>query len=298
MGNRYRSLFWIIPAVVLFGAGFALSARWDLQIDQAVYSPQNLLACLFEAFGWLPAFLPIILLGMLWAAEGYHATKKRWRLALGCLVVFVGLAVLYNTCYHYLEKRGLAEGVGDARKWLWLAFGVAVALAAFWWVFRQQKAMRYKLVFFAMTGSVYMVANQVVINILKSIWQRTRFDTMVAAGDGFAAFTPWYLPFGNGGSSFPSAHTANAGGIFVLIILCDLFPAWNRHRVLVYCICWVYVALMGVTRIIIGRHFLSDVLAAAGVMAILLFALRRTKTYKQGLARARSIGKEPPCGEV
>ncbi|MDL2254220.1 phosphatase PAP2 family protein [Ruminococcaceae bacterium OttesenSCG-928-I18] len=299
MDRKYRFLFWLVPAVVVFAAGFVIAAKWDLALSRELFDPDNLVASLFEAFGWLPAFLPVVLLALLWAAEGHASKEKRWRFPLGCLVAVCGFGALYNTCYHYLEKRDLADGPDDIRTWLWLALGVAVAIFAFWWVFSRGETLRHKLVFFALVGSVYMVANQLIINIVKTIWDRVRFDEMHGMLQaGFEAFTPWYLPGGGGGTSFPSGHTANACGIFLLVVLCDLFPSWNRRRNLVYVLCWGYVAAMAFTRILIGRHYLSDTMAAAIIMAILFFVLRRTKAYKKGLLQARSIGKAPQSGEV
>ena len=46
---------------------------------------------------------------------------------------------------------------------------------------------------------IYMILNNVIIQLLKRVWDRTRFDDMLAAGD-FGAFTSWFEPFGNGGS--------------------------------------------------------------------------------------------------
>ena len=37
-------------------------------------------------------------------------------------------------------------------------------------------------------------------------------------------------PFGNGGSSFPSGHTAAACSVFILTLACDVCLKWNRRR--------------------------------------------------------------------
>ena len=133
-----------------------------------------------------------------------------------------------------------------------------------------------------MWGTVYAVANQVATYLLKFIWSRPRFDDMLAEGTQHL-FRHWFMPFGSGGSSFPSGHTANAAGIFALLFLCDVFPALGRHRRLVTAGCWLYVALMAFSRILIGRHFLSDTLAASALMALLFYAVHHSKRYRQGL---------------
>ncbi len=285
METKAKKTWWLLPAALWFAAGFAVAARWDLAIDQALYSPENLMARLFEAFGWLPAFLPALLLTMLWAAEGRATLRRRWQMPMGLVLALAGGTALCYVCYHYLEKRGLAGGgPGNPRGWLWLALALALFIAAFVWVMRQGAERRKKLFFFAYTGTAFLCLNLALTNLLKLLWQRPRFDEMLAGGS-LAAFRPWFLPFGAGGSSFPSGHVANACGVFLLLVLCDVFPALGRHRGLVTIVCWGFLSLMALSRILIGRHFLSDTLAAAGLVALLFFFLHRSKSYRRGLAR-------------
>ena len=133
-------------------------------------------------------------------------------------------------------------------------------------------------------GTIYMVLDNAVINVLKMIWARTRFDDMMTMGS-MDAFTAWWQPFGNGGTSFPSGHTASACSILVLVLLCDVFAAFAKKRTLVWSICWVYIAMMAYARILIGRHFLSDTLAAIFVMLCLFFVMVKCKWYRAGLKK-------------
>ncbi len=66
--------------------------------------------------------------------------------------------------------------------------------------------------------------------------------------------------------SFPSGHAACASGAGVALSL--LFP---RHRPI-----WVAVALvLGLTRVIVTAHYLSDVVAASLLAALIVLELRR-----------------------
>lgn len=275
---------WFIPALLIFAAGFYAGARWDLFIDETLYDPQSVFAVIFEAFGWYPAFLPIILFMGLWvAARG----SSMWKRVGGGFLALVGVGVLYYAAWHYLEKRSWAAGLSDYRTWIWLAAGVVVLVLFAVWLFRLQEGTRQRLAFFGLAGSAYMIANQVVVYAVKLVWRRPRFDDMLAS-DTLSDFMPWYQPLGPGGSSFPSAHTANAAGIFMLVVLCDIYPSLARYRKLFYVLCWGYIAAMAAARIIMGRHFLSDTLAAAGIMALLFFGLRRLPIYKRGCEAARA----------
>ena len=263
-------------------AGFIAAGFLDLAIAKAVYSPQNMFPMLMEAFGWYPAFLPA-LLGLLLLVRHGIATKQNKKRTVLCVVLsLIGFAALYAGSGQYLEKRGLMGQPNSAVPAFWVALGIVFAGVCCLFVWKTTAPVREKLFFFAMCGTVYLAANQVLVYALKLIWGRVRFDDMMAAGS-FFDFTPWYSPFGPGGSSFPSGHTANAAGIFMLLVLCDLFPALNKNRRLVFVVCWGYIAAMAVCRMVIGRHFLSDTLAASSLMAVLFFVLHRTKLYQKGL---------------
>ena len=140
-----------------------------------------------------------------------------------------------------------------------------------------------------------LLAGLAAINIIKAVWQRTRFDDMLTAAGGgfegaFAQFTSWMQPFGNGGSSFPSGHTAAACSVFILTLACDVCLKWNRRRTLVWALCWAYVAFMALCRLVIGRHYLSDTLAAAFVMLLLYLGMRKTKWYRAGARELTAPG--------
>ncbi|NLW78281.1 MAG: phosphatase PAP2 family protein [Ruminococcaceae bacterium] len=281
MNRTARTLAFMIPAILVYAAGFVAAAFWDFTITSTLYDPQNLFAILMECFGWYPAFVPTILLALLWMARP-PLDGRRWMPVVCGVVAAAGFAIIYIVARGYMLNRGLLTGGPEG--WIWLAVGIALAALMVWGVLRAAPATREKLVFFALAGSVMMAANQVATYIIKAIWQRPRFDDMLATGS-FDAFRAWYEPFGPGGSSFPSGHTANAACILVLLVLCDLFPAWRRRRGWVLAFCWVFIAAMALARMWIGRHFLSDTLAASGVMALLFFAMRRTKLYQKALRR-------------
>ncbi|MEO7253441.1 MAG: phosphatase PAP2 family protein [Casimicrobium sp.] len=86
--------------------------------------------------------------------------------------------------------------------------------------------------------------------LLKAIFQRTRpgFDVPLLTPDGF---------------SFPSGHTAAATllyGLLAVWLICTT-SAWPK-RVLIAMLASMCVGLVGLSRIYLGVHYLSDVLAA------------------------------------
>lgn len=286
MQTGKKTLVWLVPALLVFAAGFAAATVFDLPIDLALYSPQNIPAILVEVLCWYPAFLPT-LFGLMLVCTRPKPLRKPWLSAGSAVVCLGGFAAVFYMSYHYLTKRGWLTGFAQPATWLWLAAGILLIALLFAAALRLPTAKRPGWEFAMWWATVLTAANQALVYSLKTLWQRTRFDDMMAAGN-LDLFTPWYRPLGNGGSSFPSGHTANAACIFVLIFICDAFAATKKQRIASYVASWAYIGFTAIERIIIGRHFLSDTLAAAGLMALVVLVIRRTKWYKKWLLKVRA----------
>lgn len=273
----------VLLGLVLFACGMAAGALWDLPLDKAVYRPASALTLGMEAFGYYPIYLP---LGLWLAYLARGGAKKLWLRVLCAVLALAGCAGLALASYGNLDGRGAPlPALTTALVWAALAAGAAVLLRS------RADARRLRFAFF--WGSIYLALDRVFIDlILKQIWDRTRFDDMLAAGS-FADFTAWYQ-HGHGGTSFPSGHTSAACGVLVLLLLCDVFPAWARRRRWVRAGCAAYVVLMAACRLVIGRHFLSDTVMGAAVMAVLFLCLTRSAPYRRGLAKVTAALNAPP----
>lgn len=265
---------WIILGLGIFCIGMGLAAFLDLPLTASLYRPTQPAAIWMECFGFYPIYLP----AALWLfSKLFPPACGKVRisafLALGALLIF-----LWQYSISHLVRRGVSHAFAITVP-VWIS-AIAILAVLYICFVRRNALAAAKLRFCAWFGTVYLASHCVLIYVLKTIWSRTRFEDMLAAGN-FEAFTSWLSPFGNGGSSFPSGHTAAACGIFVLAVLCDLFPSWNRHRFLVWAGCWLYVGCMAFSRLMMGRHFLSDTLAAGALMAALFLILTHTAWYKQ-----------------
>jgi membrane-associated phospholipid phosphatase len=89
----------------------------------------------------------------------------------------------------------------------------------------------------------------------------------------FSSYTPWYVissaketyaSFNLSSDcfkSFPSGHTNSAGCCYALLALPDLFEKFNnkKSKTILYISTVLYTALVGIYRIRVGAHFMSDV---------------------------------------
>lgn len=261
-----------LTAVLLLVVG----AKYDLAIDAAIYSPNNFFAIFMEAVCWWPLWLSFALLGAVWSAQ------TDWRKIVG-MILFVATppALGYMALVHFLD-RNISPALGGI---------ICALLTIAVWVccLSCKKANRYtrqRLSFVAGIGVLLCLAENIVIKVLKMIWQRTRFDDMVALGS-FDNFSAWYAPGGSGGSSFPSGHTASACGVLILLLLPFLFVRAKRHAGLITILCYGYVAISGYARMLIGRHYLSDTVAATLVVTALFYLILCLPAVRRKLSQLK-----------
>ena len=138
------------------------------------------------------------------------------------------------------------------------------------------------------------------VGAIKTPVGRMRYRAMNAIGD-FSYYTPWYkingarhiginenvgyddlsradLLFGVDDTckSFPSGHTYCAAMSFAVVCLPDLFERFKKRWI--KAICWtvpaVYTLTVAICRIVVGAHYLSDVLVGGTLAFALIMIIR------------------------
>lgn len=150
----------------------------------------------------------------------------------------------------------------------------------------------------------------------KTITQRVRIREMVAYSNGFlnekglsegkyspltsamvektdfSAFTPWYkigdaMGIYNRADSFPSGHTVYSCTLFISYFLCVASEKIKKFAPAALCIAFVYVGVMGCTRMVTGAHYLTDV-AGAALLGYTYFVI--VKSLYEKFTRKEIIG--------
>lgn len=270
---------------VLAAALMGAAALWDLPLDRAVYDPTSWPAILFEAFCYWPLYLPVALLGASWT---FLYRQNPARHVLGEMLVILVFYILWQQALAALSKRGLLPLSALALSGLSLALTFLCTLALVSAAGRWGKAWLLKAEFIAKFGLAFCVAENLIINPLKLLWSRMRFDDMAAAGD-FSAFSPWYR-FGpvRGNTSFPSGHTGAACGILLLLLLPPLFGRMKKRAFPLTCFCAAYIGCTGFSRMVMGRHYLSDTVAASLIATGLFLLMTHSRRFAAALGRTRA----------
>ncbi|TFG04072.1 MAG: phosphatase PAP2 family protein [Promethearchaeota archaeon] len=119
------------------------------------------------------------------------------------------------------------------------------------------------------------------VQITKLLCGRIRFNNL---GQGYSNYTPWFLPPGPNGIqsySFPSGHTAN-GWMWLPVLILLRNRKWkDPSRILITVLVLLWGFLVGLSTIIVGAHFASDVLFSSGVAGVSVILLYKKYYFEK-----------------
>lgn len=271
-----------------------VGSLWDFQISSALYDPACPFGLFFAAFGEYPAALGFTAAG----AVLLSARNRKKRLigglqtAAGCWFMLSGTAMAAMLPKGYLE---IATALS--------AFiGLACAGLTVWGVLRLcREADRRVVLRVAAVFLLVVFADILVVNLIKIPWGRARMR--LVAVDTRAYFMPWWQP----GSelrdvltavgvaaeefkSFPSGHTANASALMLLSLLPMLRPGLKRKQTMLFLLGFGWAALVGLSRIIMGAHYLTDTTVGFAVGLIVLVVVCH-------LLHPHAVSARPACSQ-
>ncbi|MBR5521045.1 MAG: phosphatase PAP2 family protein [Oscillospiraceae bacterium] len=274
INKKYR--WGYLRVILICIAGLVAGAKYDWVLTDTVYNPKSFFGVWFEAASWIPiyAFLPVWGTTMMMKRKGSMGS-----FALGSFLLIASCcAFTYMICDHLVAR----EFMRKVNPYICGIIGGFASAAIFLLMrtFKRPVIRRIQAVCgFALT---YMVAYLGVIFSLKILFGRDRYEDIITGGE--YVFAEWFRPvFFSSGSSFPSGHTAAAMGIVILLLLPFLFEFARGLKLPLFIFCYGYAFLTAFSRMIMGRHFLSDTAAAILIMTIVFMVLtpKFEKTYRR-----------------
>lgn len=268
---------------VLLSAGafllvmMVIGSVWDYPISRALYNQSNVLGLFFAAFGEYPAALGFAAAGaMLISARNREKWLRGVLQALaGCVLLLFGAAMAAVLPTGYLDiSMGLSAVISIA----------CTALAVLGILRLCRDADRGTVLRVAAVFLLVVFADILVVNLIKIPWGRPRMR--LVAVDERACFLPWWQPgtdlrdtlvaagvAAEEFKSFPSGHTANASALMLLCLLPRLSSKLEGKQTALFLTGFVWAALVALSRIIMGAHYLTDTMAGFAVGLISLAAV-------------------------
>ena len=290
MNSKIKKIIESILFVIILASLMVIASFFDLEIShlltkgalkEGAYYTNNFMGALVEVIGSFPIFVALLVATL---CLGHIFFKKENNLKyLGW--IFVVLSIVDMTWLTRDTFKYILRLVGNEplyKEW-WMMFvyvaigGVISLLAHYFYLKKVNVELNKKFLTFSWV-ILFTCAFYVLINIIKGPVGRMRFRAMNELGD-FTGYTPWYvissaketfgeLTISDSFKSFPSGHTFSAGCCYVLLAVPDIFEKYNtkKYRVMSYVITVCYTGLVGLYRIRVGAHYLSDV-TIGGTMA-------------------------------
>jgi membrane-associated phospholipid phosphatase len=294
---------WIEIALAfgLFAAFAVLAGIYDLVINKALYNPDSLFGQFFARLGEMPSYLAAPAAGAILYRQGLG--KAKWqKLVIGAFFILLTFGGWFFALSAWFWENFVNHSLPYAMvyKLFFSAFMTLLTLLCVSFV--DKKAIK-KLLPFAVFLIIVTVVSNVIVQIMKMGWARQRFRTMVGSGD-FSGFAPWYKPQflfpspvrtpeyiaavkaadSDAFRSFPSGHTVAAAASFAIIILPEMYKGLKKYALLFWIAPIAYTVAVAVSRIVMGAHYLSDVLFGGyigfGTAALARFVIVRKYPHK------------------
>ncbi len=284
--KKYKGM---IIVVLIFAATLALATLGDLQISHALadledgkYYSKNFFAVLFEIIGETPVYiLPSI---ALWVIIRYVRIVASWKDGLKvaayvvCIIAIVGLN--FYGSHKVIKYLATHTALFKSETLKFVLTVIFTFIFAALWLFVATRFKEENLESLAICSLIViftMGLSQVLVQGIKPFFGRARYRLMNLT-NSFKEYTPWYKINGSrevsqellalgaaddGYKSFPSGHTAAAGVTIAVLSLIDYFDLKKGAKFALYFLTVGYTVTVGVSRIVMGAHYLSDVTVGA-----------------------------------
>lgn len=255
-------LVWIIFAVI-FGI-------YDLDISKQIINQDSGWAKFLENYGMIPGLF-VILSGIYIYYSFIKNKSDVWSYIQKVVFFLVSSGLIF-----YLFDILLGNIASD-HFILFLIISFSISIVTFILLHKANQvqsaiAIRYAKVVMGMALFGYVIFIQGV----KYFWGRVRFRDLDAA---FSQFTQWYLPQGiTGFDSFPSGHAAIGWMLLPLLIFLLNKKLWQKFLLMLLIIVWGFT--LGLSRVIIGAHYASDVLFGSFFIIMVFIIIIKNILYE------------------
>jgi len=244
----YTYLWIIIIAWVILAIIFGI---YDLQISIFWVNENSLWGNFGADYGEYPGYA-FIALGLSAYIGGYIKNLKAQKIPAYLAILYGGVMLVISLLD--LNERKIIE-------YLMIVLSVVIFIIVNWNTdLRKYRKISGIISFLAIINPLLFV------QLVKLFWGRVRFRDLAP---GYTNFTPWFIPQGiTGNSSFPSGHTA-MGWMFLPLLVGVEKKEWkNPIKIITVISVLGWGLFVGLSRIVVGAHYASDVLFSTGVAAI------------------------------
>ncbi|HUY00472.1 MAG TPA: phosphatase PAP2 family protein [Candidatus Deferrimicrobium sp.] len=239
---------WIVLALVF--------SIFDLQISIAMVNQTNPFGVFGADYGEIPGYA-LIGIAIVVLIGSYNSNLKKQKIGA---FIFIILAIILGIVGILIDSGTLMELGGT----------IGFSLIAFTSITYNKDWRPYRTI--ALVILLLAIINPILfVNITKPLCGRIRFRDLIPPD--YIGYTPWYHPpgFDLENLSFPSGHTAM--GWMLLPLLIPLRDKELTMKLIGSILILGWGFFVGLSRVLVGAHYTSDVLFATGVAFITVILL-------------------------
>ncbi len=277
-----------IALALVSAAGVAAGTALDMDLARAVYSPDSVFWRIFTIAGMYPFMaLWVLYMGVICRQVRNSRLSEGQKTVWTAVCGYLGLStsVVCSWAMFAVDTIGgvLPETINNLPV---IAAGALVGVYPLFFVglFTSKKEYDARLLKRLIVLCVIMLAALMMLELIKLLFCRPRYRLLIQEIAGIE-FQTWYLPFSgsadlitgfgldwNDFRSFPSGHVLQCMAlIFALPPLAEIYRCLKGRQILLFAAGAVFAVLVGISRMVMGAHFLSDV--SAGALLALIFGL-------------------------
>ena len=255
----------------------------DYNVSLNMVNRHSIWAEFFNMFGEFPSFVGLLT----FVAISYGGRKRSNKvlnviysiLAFPFMLLFTYAIVFMPFRYRYeFVESGIPQNIQI------LIYVLAVILFAgvVYLVFKIKPETHRKYRRAAGVVALLVVTEVILVNVLKSVWARPRMRSM----ESFDQFKYWWQINGPAPlteeelRSFPSGHTANAFVMIAFLSFLDKDKLKIYRNFAIFALIWG--TLTAISRVVLGAHFLSDVVFSGYLTVVLYFLYEKVIKQKSG----------------
>lgn len=236
-------------AVLIFVVLCILFNTYDLDISIALTKHYNGFYEFFDDFGELPIYVGPIFFG----STFFFLVDKNQQKILSVVISFMAYAIAIIKVIHNIEYSFNFLNISLS------IIGAMILTALTIYLFSKIKIQTLENIKdLAILGVIVSVSSLVCTEIIKYSWGRVRFRDLSADHREFTRL--FHINGINGHKSFPSGHTNAGTSILLFALLAPRFTNKKWVKYLVTSLCFMYIAILAISRIVVSAHYASDVM--------------------------------------
>ena len=291
----------ILSALGFEVLGIIIGSFLDYQLSSAIASATSTVGLTISVIGPTIGFSGLDFVGGGFAALAMKEKKMWIKICFFALAIIAIFVTVYYAGREYFGINGFDQKAPDIIGMLIAAVCACGAEVGGYYVFKD--AAKESWVPFICVYAVLLIVLIAAIPILKDNMHRPRFRTVV---QGIVPFHNWYQKCGEYQSyidtyrygpdefkSFPSGHTGEAA---ILIVIAAFAPIANekirKYQLPIFIGACVFVAIVGLGRIMAAAHYLSDV--SMGATLTLIFTCIANEVLIKVLPKVNKAEPQAP----